>query len=104
MNRPNVLLSLKCSGLQGRYYTFADDTVLVVCGDGEGGLEGNVNEDLRRYTSWLDHSLNIKVCSLPLHKLHYILHEMFSPPITVKFICNGVESVASVASNEQTFN
>ena len=50
------VLSLKCSGLQGRYYTFADDTVLLYSGEGVGDLERNVNDDLHLYTSWLDYN------------------------------------------------
>lgn len=47
------VLSLRCSGLKARYFTFADDTALVYSFNSEDNLEINVNLDLQKYKDWL---------------------------------------------------
>lgn len=50
------VLSLKNVGLVARYYTFADDTVLIYSLDNLVELENIVNTDLKLYTDWLLHN------------------------------------------------
>lgn len=47
------VLNLKCANLQARYFTFADDTVLVYTGLEAKVLNQIVNADLRVYMQWL---------------------------------------------------
>lgn len=47
------VLSLRLSGLQAEYYTFADDTVLIYKSKAATDLENKVNGDLKRYYIWL---------------------------------------------------
>lgn len=47
------VLSLKTSNIVGRYFKFADDTVLVYKGKDWKQLETTVNDDLKKYHSWL---------------------------------------------------
>lgn len=47
------VLSLQCSGIQARYITFADDTVLLYSFENEDNLELTVNTDLQKYMNWL---------------------------------------------------
>lgn len=47
------VLSLQAANLQGKYFTFADDTALIYTGRNEVGLQTLVNEDLDTYLKWL---------------------------------------------------
>lgn len=47
------VLSLRLSGLQSEYYTFADDTVLIYKSKTSTDLENKVNTDLKQYYTWL---------------------------------------------------
>lgn len=47
------VLNLRCANLKARYFTFADDTVLVYTGLNEQRLAHKVNADLGVYTHWL---------------------------------------------------
>lgn len=47
------MLNLKYANLKARYFTFADDTILVYTGDEERALNNIVNEDLNLYLNWL---------------------------------------------------
>ena len=50
------VLSLRLSGLQARYYTFADDTVLVYKSKDALDLQNMANNDLKHYYYWLLHN------------------------------------------------
>lgn len=47
------VLNLKCANLEARYFTFADDTVLLYNGTDEGTLNYQINNDLNTYLKWL---------------------------------------------------
>lgn len=47
------VLNLQLAGLVAKYYTFADDTVLMYEFENGSEIENIVNLDLRRYTDWL---------------------------------------------------
>lgn len=47
------VLSLKGANLNARYFTFADDTVLLYKGTSEQALQDEVNSDLTLYCKWL---------------------------------------------------
>lgn len=47
------VLNLRCANLKTRYFTFADDTVLVYTGCNEQMLNQEINDDLRVYVHWL---------------------------------------------------
>lgn len=47
------VLNLKLANLRARYFTFADDTVLVYTGTDEITLANLINNDLKNYLKWL---------------------------------------------------
>lgn len=51
-----MVLSMRLAALTGRYFNFADDTVLLYSGTSNKQLETDINEDLLRFTSWLRHN------------------------------------------------
>lgn len=50
------VLNLRLAGLTARYFTFADDTVLVYSSPDISRLSNIVNHDLSRYAGWLRHN------------------------------------------------
>lgn len=63
------VLNLRCAGLRARYFTFADDTVLVYEGMDKLTLSQEVSQDITRYVNWL-YSNKLKI---NIHKTNYMI-------------------------------
>ena len=81
------VLNLKLANLDARYFTFADDTVLLYTGTDEITLNHRVNNDLGAYLEWLfSNKLKINI-----EKTKYIVFKQKNKIINELYInINGV--------------
>lgn len=89
------VLSLKYSRVNARYFTFADDTVLVYTGNDENDLCFEVNADLKKYMNWL-YCNKLKINS---DKTKYILFKQknkITDNITIQMNNVSIEQVSHI--------
>ena len=89
------VVSLRISQLKAKYFTFADDTVLMYCGDHEELLTVIVNDDLHKYYNWLLNQ-NLKI---NLDKTKYIIFKQKNKKVNeIEIKINNVtlEKVSSI--------
>jgi hypothetical protein len=80
--------NLKYQKLEGKYYVYADDTLLIYSGLNPVSLEEKINNDLKKFASWLMQNY----LTINENKTNYLVFSQKNKPaINLKLVINKTE-------------